>query len=1411
MALLFNLALLKPSKQAHFTEMDTLFNVMFLGFMNPLMELGFKKSLVHEDIGSLEPDVATNAVYTRFLVYWKEQMKLEQKDRSIWTALRKTVGYKKQVLGLFLSFISAGSAFGPPLILKALNAYFNETTSESKNTLWILVALLLVIPVIGSSCLANCYVIFTESAIVVRNVLTSAVYRKIMVLSPAARREFSSGRVVNLFSVDINMILMFIYQSAGEVYAPLQLAGALYLIYREIGDAMFAGFALVFGVLPLLLVTFIIYGKLRAEKNVPMDARIKLTNEILNGIRIIKYYGWELPFVKKIEEIRSTELSMIFKLQMILIAIIVLITSIPYVMPIVLFYAYANKTGNQLTVGIAFTTLALLGLVTTPVMMIPGFVQRLVQAGISMARITQFLMAEEMNDYVLSGPEHVRDGALIYMDGASFAWSEEDEKKVESVEVPAIAGSESVTKNNDYEAVGTKEVELTEPMGTVAVVTSTAAVADSDPENRSVHTLTDITFSIKPGELVCVVGGVGSGKSSLLSAIMGEIGLKKGSVYRGSDDVAYHCQQPWILNATLKENILFGLPFEEERFENAIDAACLHADIASLPDGLDTEIGEKGINLSGGQKARISFARTVYRNADIYLLDDPLSAVDAHVGMHLFTKGICGALKGKTVVLVTHQVHLVGECDKLIVLLDGRIRACGSPAEVKSMGVDISKIVAEVEPSDDADLVSSNRDRSSTEVARSRNASTAAIDRAQSGADDEESFAARVRSVSSDIARNRSGSMTAGSAFPIGAVVVSNDADLELDLESSQMAPAAGDAGGDDKDHGGNVPVKAPAKALHTVEERVVGDVSYDMYAWYFALGGYGWVLMAVFIALAGAGCQAYSSFYLADWGKDTVKSYMTNGVPLSKNENLHYVNIYCAISMMGIVSVIFRTGFMVEFGVRASQKMHRGMLDSVMNSPVSFFDTTPIGRIVNRFTSDTSLADEALATNIAFTMGMVASLLGSVGSLCYTTDGALLIMIVPLTLIFQSVQLYFRRSNTELKRLDNISKSPVFAEFNQTLNGVSSVKAYRAEEQFVDRMAKLVDTNSQAMMQQQLLRWWLTVRLETLGGVISCCIGVMALGFPGLIKDQYIPLSLNGAFALVGTLKWLVATASEVEATMSSVERINHYNYSLPPEETPEMMKKYKPVPKDWPSEGRIVAKDLQVRYSDGPVVLKGLNFDIKGSETIGIVGRTGCGKSSLMVSLFRIENPCAGSISIDGVDLQTVPLHVLRPKLGIIPQDAVVFSITVRFNLDPFDEFPDSVLWDVLDRVAMKETVMSFPLKLAEIVSEGGDNFSAGQRQLLCIARVLLRQPKVLVLDEATASVDNETDDLIQKMVRDKFKDSTVLTIAHRLHTVIDANRIMLLNDGLIAELDAPAKLLENKVGLFSELWKKHVDSRS
>jgi ATP-binding cassette subfamily C (CFTR/MRP) protein 1 len=486
-------------------------------------------------------------------------------------------------------------------------------------------------------------------------------------------------------------------------------------------------------------------------------------------------------------------------------------------------------------------------------------------------------------------------------------------------------------------------------------------------------------------------------------------------------------------------------------------------------------------------------------------------------------------------------------------------------------------------------------------------------------------------------------------------------------------------------------------------------------------------------------------------------------------------------------------------------------MLNGVITSPVSFFDTTPIGRIVNRFTSDTSLSDESLATNMSFSISNTTAILGNIGSICYTTKGVLLAVVVPLVFVFVRIKTFFTASNTELKRLDSISRSPIFAEFNQSIIGVSSLKAYAQQNNFIMRLESSINKNSRAVLMIQLIKWWLMIRLDAIAGCVSCFVAGIGIGIPSLVSVTYLSMSLNMAFSIASTLKYFVTIQAEVEASLSSVERIRYYAESIDCEETEELRKGYsqEPIPTEWPQSGAITAENLEMKYKSGPLILKNLNFDIKPSEHIGIVGRTGCGKSSLMVSLFRIENLCNGSLTIDGIDISKIPLSELRSRVGIIPQDPVMFSFTVRFNLDPFNSYSDVEIWSVLEAVAMKSVIQSLPLQLDELVTEGGDNFSAGQKQLICIARVLLRKPKVLVLDEATASVDNETDELIQKMVRERFKNCTVLTIAHRLHTVIDSDRIMVLNAGKIEEFDAPQILLENKDGIFTSLWKRHLES--
>lgn len=747
----------------------------------------------------------------------------------------------------------------------------------------------------------------------------------------------------------------------------------------------------------------------------------------------------------------------------------------------------------------------------------------------------------------------------------------------------------------------------------------------------------------------------------------------------------------------------------------------------------------------------------------IIIIDDPLSAVDANVGDHMFRKGICTALKGKTVILVTHQVHLLDDCDRIIILRDGKIFAQGSPRELVESGIDFKEVlIDENEENDNDDEQKQNEDNNNNNNNQQLQVSAEELSRPN-----------RSRTISSDHTKTN----------------LTTKQQLEKEEKEKKEQLEKG--------------------KLMTEEEKVGGQVATEMYVWYFKLGGVFLLILAIVISFAGAGSYAYSSFYLSHWGKVAYKKAI-EGNPLSTEENVRYLNRYGLYSSMAIVSSTLRTTIFVLIGIQASNKMHKLLLTGVVRSTVSHFDTTPIGRILNRFTTDLTVTDESLATNMSFVLSMTALLSGTIGSIAYTTKGVILVLFCPLIVVYYFVQLFFRRSNTELKRLENITRSPIYAEFSQTLSGVKSLRCYHLEDIFIKRIENFVDINSGTWLIQQLIRWWLMIRLEIMGGLISFFIAALAAGNTDFIDEQYISLSLQAAFSLVSTVKYLVTLGSDCEAMMNSVERIKHYSDSIAPEETNEIISKYKEIPKNWPEFGCISFQEVEMSYHGGPLVLKGVNFEVKSCEKIGIAGRTGCGKSSLMVSIYRFENLQGGKIEIDGIDISTVPLEILRSRIGIIPQEPVIFSVTVRFNLDPFNQYTDEQIYDVLESVCMKDAIKSLPLGLNEPVSEGGENFSVGQRQLICIARLLLRKPKILIMDESTSSIDNETDSIIQKMIRVKFVDCTILTIAHRLHTVIDSDRILVMDRGNVIQFDTPKQLTGND-GMFSNLWKKHVSSHS
>lgn len=773
----------------------------------------------------------------------------------------------------------------------------------------------------------------------------------------------------------------------------------------------------------------------------------------------------------------------------------------------------------------------------------------------------------------------------------------------------------------------------------------------------------------------------------------------------------------------------------------------------------------------------------------------PLSSVlDAHVADHIFNRGILTNLigQGKTVVLVTHQVHLLDRCDTIFVMDEGVIKAKGNISQLRSMGIDINYL---------SNLSNINADDcdNSTMTCFGDNISSA----------------------------------------------------REKGNKTKHMSKAV--------EENSLMKTDKPSSTLMTAEERVEGIVEADVYVYFISVGGPLLFCVVLLITIGSVALQCYASFYLSDWGKDTTIRMLTarycaktgycNIKEFTSDENVSFLNMYALFMMLYLVGTTIRTAFMVTIGINSSRYLHRNLLRRILAAPVAFFDSTPMGRILNRFSADITQIDEKLGYTIGWVVGLLLALLGVVGSISYSTNGLFLVVIPPLFFIYYRIQLFFRRTNTELKRLENISRSPIYTEFQETLQGVSSLRAFGEEATVIKKLQYRIDQNSIAMILQLIVAWWLNIRLDLISACTSFFVAALAAGAPSFIPLQYLGLALQQSFQLTSQMKMLLSQAAIVEAMMSSVERIQHYSENVDVEEAlmltepstvnkpqvipnadvelaEQKVENYKHLvfaspsvlearfsacspPDNWPDKGCIEFRNVSMCYRDGPLVLNNFTASLNATEKVGIAGRTGSGKSSLMVALFRIAPLASGSIFIDGIDTSTVPLSVLRSRIGIIPQDPVIFSATIRYNLDPLSLHTDDALWSVLEMVSMKDTIISLPLQLLDIVSESGDSLSLGQRQLLNIARVLLRKPKILVMDEATASIDNDTDELIQNMVRERFRGCTVLTIAHRLNTIIEADRIMVLEKGQLSEFDTP-RALTNSRGLFASLWAQHQSNR-
>ena len=872
--------------------------------------------------------------------------------------------------------------------------------------------------------------------------------------------------------------------------------------------------------------------------------------------------------------------------------------------------------------------------------------------------------------------------------------------------------------------------------------------------------LQDINIEVPKGELVAVVGRVGSGKSSLLSSLLYDIFKTKGSVsINGS--LAYVPQQAWIQNATLRQNIVFTSTYEENKYKRVVEAAALSSDIKILAAGDMTEIGEKGINLSGGQKQRVSLARAVYSDSDIILLDDPLSAVDTLVGKHIFEKviGPNGLLKNKTRILVTQKISLLPHVDRIIVMTDGKVSESGSYQELmeqKGAFADFLLEYLEEEPEDEYDPeLEQIKEKMRPELERhlsKKSEAASSPGSAKSGSLKDKSCS--VLSNKSGICRMRR------------SVSVTDDKRPKTPQEK---------------------PKGPPGGTLVQTETEEVGGVGFKVYKGYFIAMGLWSVFFVFAVTTLSSAINIYSSLWLSYWADDALFPERANNTSLRDTRMIVY-------GVLGVAeSILILIGNLIAFlgTLRASGILHNVMLDSILHAPMSFFDTTPLGRVQNRFTKDIDALDTSIRMTIRSFLNSLYKTIVTLIVISLQTP-LFLVLAIPLSIIYYVVQRYYIASSRQLKRIEATSRSPIYTHFSETVTGSSCIRAYGVVDTFILECETRVDKNAQSYLLSSAASRWLGVRLEFVGNLIVFASALFAVTELGTSNPALAGLTISYALTVTSTLNLMVRGSVDLENNLVSAERC--IEYTRVPSESAWYNEATKPN-KSWPDNGVIQFDNYSTRYRQGlDLVLRRVSFQSKPCEKIGIVGRTGAGKSSLTLSLFRLIEPTNGSIIIDNLDITRLGLQDLRSRLTIIPQDPVLFTGSLRLNLDPFEAYTDSDIWNALELAHLKDFVSASEGGLQFMVSEGGENLSVGQRQLVCLARALLRKSKILVLDEATAAVDLETDDLIQKTIRKEFASSSIITIAHRLNTVIDYDRILVLDEGEVAEFDSPSHLMSN-----------------
>lgn len=1288
------------------------------------------------------------------------------------------------LLQMMWSILEAIIVFAPSVLLKQLLEYVDNPLNTPKSMAWTFVLLMPFFKFLDSVCSGSALFLGRRicarmKAILIGEIYAKALRRKITVSNNKDESDSDSssdsdkktkkgkkddldddeietersgtaelGAIINLMSVDafkVSEICGYLHFFLGSV---IMILIAIVLLYKLLGWSALVGAVSILAMLPVNYKLARWMSEMQKKMLYVTDKRIQMLNETLQSIRIIKYFAWEDNFFKNIMEVRLKEIHQlkIRTLAWICSSFVWFIT--PTLVTLLSFYCYTMIDGKPLTAPIAFTALSLFTLLRAPLDQLSDMTSFLISSKVSVDRIAEFLEEEETDKYSQLCQEPGPNSPTIGFENASFSWNSKSD--------------------NDFK-------------------------------------LKNLNISFKPEKLNVIIGLTGSGKTSLLLALLGEMDLLEGKVFLPgiipreelvidprtglTESVAYCAQGAWLLNDTIRNNILFATPYNEERYKKVIEACGLSRDLEILDAGDATEIGEKGITLSGGQKQRVSLARALYSNSRHVLLDDCLSAVDSHTALWIYQNCISGPLMAnRTCILVSHNIALtIQDAEWVVVMENGRVKSQGSPEQLLHTG-DLG----------DDDLVKSS-------VMNSRNQSTSNLKTLEEK----------------------------NSEMKDKAKVI--DAKLNAIAEGDQEEEI----------------VKTDGKLVEE-ETKADGVVGLDVYLGYAKnLGGTMTWIVILFTFAASQAVYMYQSWWLRNWslhsqlepvfaaGKvvmaniGTIKDngslkglsmykIVSGAVPLytaaqdsvqafrEAHGTLYYITIYAIIGLFYAFTASLRVWVTFITGIYASNRVFKRVLVTVLRARLRFFDKTPVGRLINRFSKDVESLDEELTPCAEAAFSCIVGCISTLFLITVITPGFLVFAILIMILYYVVATLYISLSR-ELKRYESITKSPIHQHFSESLTGVSTIRAYGVETRFMRFNLKAIDTNNRPFFYLWVANRWLALRCDIVGSMVMLFAGIFVLLSVGKLDAGLAGLSLSYAIAFSESALWIVRFYANIEMNMNSVERLQEL-YDI--EQEPPAEDQNTEPPSSWPSQGAISVKDVSLRYApDLPRVIKNVSFDVEPNSKIGIVGRTGAGKSTIITAFFRFLDPDSGSIHIDGVDITHIGLKTLRQAITIIPQDPTLFTGTIRSNLDPFDQYTDAQIFEALRRVNLVsledlnnstlaassgENQNKF-LDLSATVTEGGNNLSQGQRQLMCLARSLLRMPKIILLDEATASIDYKSDALIQQTIREEFTNSTILTIAHRLRSIIDYDKILVMDAGKVVEYDNPHNLISDKNSLF------------